>query len=311
MKHPATILLLFFFSSLNLKAQTLISDSAFIRYCCDDTNSIEKPLNSKWLTLDITVIKEKINKLPTSSKTLDDVKLILPYLFDTKYHNCLTKTIDLGYGVKLIKHTFYGGYSSFYWEAICFDKYVLKARTSISSRRDLMSKYYFNTITIPVKCLDKTLTNDVIYYDNYKKYISDSSKLFIDTFSVYSRRNEALEYFSNVLSFYDYEPFHVEYDFFGRGFDHIRYFIANNDIEGLESLLFCVNSAGRLIAARTLLYMRDRHSYKPDENALRRINDILNGSHKISMGIISCHIGRFDYDYYDIITNFEKYLIDN
>ena len=311
MKHPVTILVFFFFSTLNLRAQTLISDSALIRYCCDDTNAIEKPLNYKWLNLDKTIIKEKINKLPGSSKTLEDIKLILPYLFDTKYHNCLTNTVDLGYGVKLIKHTFYGGYSSFYWEAICFDKYVLKARTSINSRKDLMSKYYFNSITIPVKCLDKTLTNDIVYYDNINKYISDSSKLFIDTFTFYSRRNQALEYFSNVLSLYDYEPFHVEYDFLGKGFDHIRYFIANNDTEGLETLLFGVNSAGRLIAARALLYMRDKRSYKPNENALRRINEIMTGSHKISMGIISCHIGRFDYDYYDIVANFEKYLIDN
>lgn len=294
-----------------MTAQSFVSDSALIRYCCDDTNSIEKSLESKWLNLDKTIIKEKINRLPYSSATLDEVKSILPYLFDTKYHNCRTQTTDLGYGLKLIKHSFYGGYSSFYWEAVCFDNYVLKARTSIDSRRDLMSKYYFSSITIPVKCIDKTLMNDVIYHENIQKYISDSSKLFIDTFTLYSRRNEALNYFSNVLSFYDYEPFHVEYGFFDRGFDHIRYFIANNDIDGLESLLFCVNSAGRLIAARALLYMRDKYSYKPGEYALRRMNDIMAGSNKISMGIISCHIGRFDYDYFDIVTNFEKYLIDN
>jgi len=256
------------------------------------------------------VIEEIINKLPSNSETIDDLQKVLPYLFNTKYHNCSTKQVELGYGLKLLKHTFYGGYTTYYWEAITFGNYVLKARTTLSMKNTIVAKKLLQYLKNQFKCQDGELIYDQLYQTNISLYTKDSIELFIQPVQIDSRRTQALHYFTNILSDYDYTPFHINYGIHA-AFDHIRYFIANNDTEGLEKILFSPNAAGRLFAARTLIYMRETKSYVPSSKITKRIDDAILSSHKISTGMISCHIGKFDYDYFDIVENFESYLINN
>ena len=92
-------------------------------------------------------------------------------------------------------------------------------------------------------------------------------------------------------------------------FNHLRYFIANNDTKALEDILFCPSPTGRLFAARTLLYMKEKSGYVPGAAADQRIKETIANAQVIRSGILSWWMNKFDYDYYDVVRDFEKLLL--
>ena len=54
--------------------------------------------------------------------------------------------------------------------------------------------------------------------------------------------------------------------------------------------------------------MQDKFGYIPNADNDKRIKAVLKNAKLISSGILSCWINTFEYDYYDIVKDFESLL---
>ena len=73
--------------------------------------------------------------------------------------------------------------------------------------------------------------------------------------------------------------------------------------------MISVSPTSRLFAARTLLYLKEKSGYSPDGKTNQRISEVMTNAKVINSGILSCWINKFDYDYYDIVKDFENLLM--
>ena len=68
-----------------LFGQSIIEDStkpsAFIPYCNDREDKIEKPIHLDWVQIDKDIINDKLNKLPATGSTLTEIKKLIPSFF--------------------------------------------------------------------------------------------------------------------------------------------------------------------------------------------------------------------------------------
>lgn len=314
MKLPFRFILLF---SLTIPrtsvAQPMIADttkpSPFIWYCSNREVDLEKPIHLDWVQIDEDIIKNKINKLPAIGSTLTEIQKLLPQFLDGNC-NCLTSTHDLGYGLKSTQHTIYGGYGSCQVDAIYFGNNVIKLRLTIENHREIIEKYLFDVIRLPFDCLNGQISFEKTYSENVNKYLKDSGQLFIESADTNDRRRHAINYFTDVMTDGTFiKPYYIASGLGSETFDNLRYFIVNKDYTALESILFSPSPTSRLFAARTLLYMKDKFGYKPGGKTNQRIIEVMANARLISSGTVSCRINKFDYDYYDIIKDFEKLLM--
>jgi hypothetical protein len=283
--------------------------STFIPYCNDREDNLEKPIHLDWVQIDKDIIKEKLNKLPTNGSTLTEIKKLLPHFLDGKC-NCQSITQDLGYGLKSTQYTIHGGYGSCNVDAIYFGDNVLKLRLTIGNHKEIIRKYLFDIIELPFECYNGQISYEKTYSQNLNKYLKDSGQVFVESNDTNYRRRQALNYFTDVMTGGNFtKPFYITFGLGSETFNNLRYFIVNRDYEALESVLFCPSPTSRLFSARTLVYMKEKFGYKPDTKINQRIHETLQNKQLISSGIISCHIGKFEYDYFDIVNNFEQLLM--
>ncbi len=280
----------------------------FIPYCKSEDNKLEKPIHLDWVQTDKEIITNKINTLPAVASTVTNIQKIIPNFLNGNC-NCLTSTYDLGYGLKSTQHTINGGYGSCSIDAIYFNNQVIKLRIIIDNRKEIIDNYLEGIIQLPLTCINERLCYEKIYQANLNSYIASSGKLFLESSDANHRRKQAINYFTDALSGSTFaEPYYILFGLGSETFNNLRYFIINKDYDALENILYCPNPTGRLFAARTLLYMQSKYGYIPDNNITERLNDIVSNAHIIRSGILSCWINKFDYDYYDIVKDFDKLL---
>ncbi|MDB5193756.1 MAG: hypothetical protein JWQ96_3319 [Segetibacter sp.] len=163
---------------------------------------------------------------------------------------------------------------------------------------------------MPFECLNGQISYEKTYSENVKKYFKDSGQVFIESADTNYQRQQAINYFTDVLTGGTFtKPYYITFGLGSETLNNLRYFIVNKDYNALESLLFCPSPTSRLFCARTLAYMKEKFDYSPDTKISERINEILANAKLLSSGIISCHIGKFEYDYFDIVKDFEQLLM--
>lgn len=281
---------------------------SYIPYCYEEKYKLEDSIHLNWVQIDKDIIKEKINKLPAIGSTVTEIKKLIPHFFDGKC-NCVSINEDLGYGLKSTQYTIYGGYGSYNVDAIYFGDNVLKLRLTITNRRKIIEKYLLDEIRLPFACDNGQISYNMTYSENVKKYIISSGQVFLESADTIDRRREAINYFTDVMTGGTFnEPFYITVGLGHETFNNLRFFIVNKDYNALENILFSPSPTSRLFAARTLIYMRDKYYYKPAPVINTRIKDVLANAQLIRSGIISICINKLDYDYYDIIKDFEHLL---
>ena len=283
--------------------------SSFIAYCNDNEDKLDKPIHLDWVQIDKNIIKNKLNKLPAIGSTISEIKKLLPHYLDGKC-NCQSITQDLGYGLKSTQHIIYGGYGSCNVDVIYFGDNVMKLRLTIGNHKEIIEKYLLDVIQLPFDCLNGQISYEKTYSENVKKYLKVLGDLFIESADTNSRRRHAINYFTDVMTGGTFtKPYYITFGLGSETFNNLRYFIVNKDYAALESILFSPSPTSRLFAARTLLYMKDKYSYRPDSKTNQRISEVMANAKLISSGILSCWINKFDYDYYDIVKDFESLLM--
>lgn len=309
------LILIAFFSlttSKNVFGQVKNADStkpsSFIPYCNDREDNIEKPIHMDWVQLDKDIIIDKLNKLPAIASTITEIKKLIPHFLDGKC-NCRSTTEDLGYGLKSTQHTIHGGYGSCNVDAIYFGDNVLKIRLTIANHKEIIEKHLLDLIKLPFDCLNGQISYEKIYHDNLEKYLRDSGHVFLESVDTNYRRRQAINYFTDVMTGGTFQkPFYITFGLGSETFNNLRFFIVNKDYKALESILFSPSPTSRLFAARTLVYMQDKFGYRPPIETDKRMKEVLKDAKLISSGILSCWINKFEYDYYDIVKDFENLL---
>ncbi len=296
-----------------LFGQSIIADSikpsSFIPYCNDRDDKLEDPIHLEWLQKDKEIIKNKLNKLPANGSTLTEIKKFIPNFLDGKC-NCQSHSKDLGYGLKSTQHTIHGGYGSCNVDAIYFGDNVIKLRLTISNHKEIVQKYLLDVIQLPFECLNGQISYEKTYLENVKKYLKDSGQLFIESADTNYQRRQAINYFTDVMTGGTFtKPYYITFGLGSETFNNLRFFIVNKDYQALESILFSPSPTSRLFAARTLMYMQEKFGYIATADNDKRIKDILKNAQLIRSGIISCHIDKFEYDYFDIVKDFEQLLM--
>ena len=296
-----------------LFGQSKIPDSTkpsfFIPFCNDREDKLEEPIHLDWVQIDKDIIKDKLNKLPTSGSTLTEIKKLIPHFLDG-ICNCQSLTQNLGYGLKSTQHTIHGGYGSCNVDAIYFGNNILKLRLTISNHNEVIKKYLVDVIKLPFECINGQISYDKIYLENIKTYLKDSGQVFIGSADTNYRRRQAINYFTDVMTGGTFtKPYYITFGLGSETFNNLRYFIVNKDYAALENILFSPSPTSRLFAARTLVYMKDKFSYKANSKTNQRISEEIKNAKLISSGIVSCWINKFNYDYYDIVKDFDNLLM--
>lgn len=280
----------------------------FIPYCSDKSEPIEKPFEMDWVQTDINVITEKINHVPEFSSSIEKLKKLLPDFIDGA-KNAMNETYDLGYNLKSTLHTIPGGYGSYNVDVLYYKNSILKIRLSIVNHEEILEEYLVKKINLPFTCLNGLPAFELVNESNIKTYEKEYGKVFIQSNDNNTKRKDAINYFTNIYSGGEFkEPYYILFGLGSQTFDNLRYFIVNKDYEVLEDLLYSPSPTSRLFVARTLLYLKEKSSYLPSEKIEKRTNEILANSELIKSGIVSSWVNKFEYDYFDVVKDYEKLL---
>jgi len=285
-----------------------INPLIFISYCNEERESVEKPIVQDWVDTDLEILKQKINPLPEIGNSIANILKLIPHFKNGKC-NCNSSTQNYDLELNLSQHTIYGGYGSFQIDVLHFKDKVLKMRISLSNDSEIIENYLLKEIKLPFKCQNDNIIYEKVYSDNLEFYRTTKGKLFLESEDSIELKRNAVNYFLDVYSGGEFiKPYYFNYRLGSRTFDHLRYFIVNEDVGALETILFSPSPTSRLLAARTLIYLQERNLYNPSKIIKERIDYSISKSEKIRSGILSCWVGKFEYDYYDIVNNFEEYL---
>jgi hypothetical protein len=280
----------------------------FIPYCNDKNEPIDKPIEMDWVQTDIDIIKNKINNIPKYGLTINKLTELIPHFIDGKC-NCQSVTYDLGYALKSTQHTIHGGYGSYNVDALYSNNSILKIRLTISNHKEIIENYLIENIELPFACLNGMPTYEIINHDNIKTYTKKNGRIFIESNDTNSKRQNAINYFTDIYNGGVFEkPNYITFGLGSETFNNLRYFIVNKDYFALEDLLYSPSPTSRLFAARTLIYVKEKQDYEPTKEIKNRTKEIISNSEPIKSGIISCWVNKFDYDYFDIVKDYEKLL---
>jgi hypothetical protein len=257
---------------------------------------------------DKDIIINKINKIPSIGSSVTEIQRVIPHFLDGKC-NCSSGANNLGYGLTISQHTIYGGYGSCDVEVLHFNDHVIKLKLTINNSNEIIKNYLSDIIQLPFVCMDGRVSYVKTYAVNLNKYLKDSGQLYLESVDTNYRRRAAINYFSDVMSSETFKvPYRITFGLGPETFNNLRYFIVNKDYNALESILFSPSPTSRLFAARTLLYMQDKLGYRPEKKVDNRIKETIAKAQLISSGIISCWLNKFDFDYYNIVKDFEYFL---
>jgi len=263
--------------------------------------------------MDIDVITNKVNKLAALGNRIEGIETILPKFVDGRECNCRSFTKDMGYKLKMTEHTFFGGSGTYTASALYFNNNVIQLRLTISfPYRNSFNESIVNAIKLPFDCVNGTVAFEKTYSDKFQLYNKTIGTLFLSSTDSNERRKEAINYFTNPLAGWPPLKYYSSSSSFLTGaFDNLRYFITNNDFDALEQLLFCADLNSRVLAARTLIYLKDEKKYQPSAVIKQRIDEVIAKAEVITIYPNQSFIGEIGkLERYDLVNDFEKYLKD-
>lgn len=283
---------------------------AHINYCLGEQTELDKPIRADWVQIDVDIIRGQLTKVAEGGSTIPEIKKVLPH-FLTGNYTSRSYTYNLNYGLKSTLLTIRGsGYGTFNVHAVYFGDYVLKLRLTIENHKEIVTKYLLEFMTLSYVCQNGMIAYEKTYSENVKKYLSDSGHVFLESADTNDRRREAINYFTDVMTGSTFEsPYYVRYRLGSETFDNLRYFIANNDYQALESILFSPGTTSRLLAARTLLHMQEKFGYKPGTDIEKTMKEVLRNAELIQSGAYGgCLLPNIKPEYYDVVKDFESLL---
>lgn len=293
------------------KAQNDTLPSFLVQYCNYDKLLSDKPIERKYIDMDVDVITNKVNKLASLGNTISGIETILPKFIDGTECNCRSFTKDIGYKLKMTEHTFFGGSGTYTASALYFDNNVIQLRLTISfPYRNSFDERIANAIKLPFDCVNGAVAFEKTYIDKFQLYNKTITTLFLTSTDSNDRRKEAINYFTNVLAGWPPLKYYSSSSNFLTGaFDNLRYFITNNDFDALEQILFCPDLNSRVLAARTLIYLKDEKKYQFSELIKQRIDDVISKAEVITIYPNQSFIGEIGkLERYDLVNDFEKFL---
>jgi hypothetical protein len=305
---------LIFGNNILTKGQRFFVDTTkpeiFIASCYGSAKYEEKkPLHQDWANIDVNNLKNKINLVPKNSNTIPKLKRILPDMFDS-LSNSINVNEELGYNLKTIEYEIAGGYGSYTVNILYFDTLIIKLSLSIHNSSEIIEQFLEPAMKLPFYCSNGVPTYEKVFFENIVEYEKRNTKLFLVSIDTNERRKNAINYFTDCMTNGVFKsPYYVRFGIGNETFNNLRYFIVNKDYSSLESILFCPNPTSRLFAARALLYIKEKYFYSPTPEISLRMSKEVSNAKMIKSGILSCWIGKFEYDYYDVIKNFETYLL--
>ena len=292
-------------------SQNNSNDSSFksLILCYKSKDTVEQPIHLEWVQIDKDIINNILNRLSKHSTTISEIQNYIPTILEGKC-NCERITYNLGYGLKSTLYQIYGGYGSFNVDVIYYSDKVIKLRISIiGNYKELIEKYLLNEFQFTLNCSNEYLSFEKTNSTNFDNYVKDSGRLYIESNDSNIQRRNAINYFMNIMSGGTFkEPYYI-LEGVSLTFIYLQYFILNNDYKALESILFSPSPTSRLFAARTLIYMKEKFGYHANKKNKLRIKETIEKAEKIRSGVVSCWSGKFKYDYFDIIKDYDKLLM--
>lgn len=219
---------------------------------------------------------------------------------------------EIGKELKIVKGEIDGNYIYFKIRIIEFKNTPIEYEIVYKSFEPVFGKEYYKEIRDTTFCVNNNLSfrkwnkeNLKIYKENYKE-----SFWFIPSENKYNRKIEALEYLTDYSATVNdrVRINHVDWIFWEKTMNHIRYLILNKDIETLTKVINSPNKEGRIIGAIALNYLSKTNNEILSKTVSQTIKDILyKDGTTIKTGIDLSHWGEPSV-YIDISKEFERYL---
>lgn len=285
--------------------------TSVLEYCTDHLWSVANPIDLEKANRDIDIFLDIINILPLAGNSILGIKEVIPEFPSTDENDSWRYTYDLGYGLKSTAFGFFGGgYGTYNVSVIYYDDNVIKLRITMRHNEEFIKQYLLEHIKLPFECINGLISYDTTYEESLSRIPFNYNNMHFESRDTNLLRRQSINYFVDVLTGSEFNiPFYVEYYLGRKTKSYLRYFIETSDSRALESILFCPNPTGRLFAAAALTHMMENSRYSPTSIVAKRLDEVVSDSKILKSGKPSCLKGKFDYDYYDIVGDFERLIL--
>ncbi len=289
----------FFFLFYSCYGQTVYElNKAELEHChtCKPKDKNPNP-NSDWVETDLTRFREMVNPIANLKPTVTDYLTVYPSLLTGK-GNTSSKTIELLDELKLVTHDFHGGYTSFNLKILTYNDLIIYSRLDTEVKENVFENIYLKEITVPLTCSGANME----YYKLFSKNLSEYQKkhpnftLEIDTDE---NSTDALNAYYNLNQVeWNLDTYHVDGNFVHFANNFFKTLLKNKEYDIIKKLIFGVNPVSR-IYAYSALERAEKDGYNMDQETKKQMEVVKKNGLKFKSGIVSCWIGKFDYDYYD------------
>jgi hypothetical protein len=304
MKILVSTLFIFLFYSCN--GQTVYEiNKAELENChtCKPKEKNAHP-NPEWIETDLTRFREMVNPIADLKPSVSDFLTIYPSLLSGK-GNASSKTIGLLDELKLISHDFYGGYTSFNLKILTYNDLIIYSRLDTEVEENVFENIYLKEISIPLTCSGANME----YYKLYNQNLSEYQKKYPN----FTLEIDTDEYNTDALNAYynlnqvewNMDTYHVDDDFVHFANTFFKTLLEKKEYDIIKKLIFGINPVSR-IYAYSALERAEKDGYKIDMETKKQMEIVKKSGLKFKSGILSCWIGKMDYDYYDFAIETEK-----
>ena len=264
---------------------------------CEIRRELEYP-NQDYVETDIIRYREMVNPIANLKPSIKEYKKIYPSLLNAK-GNTISDSIVLKDELKLIKHRFFGGYSNFQLSILAYNDLIINVRLELEVIYNIFENIYLKEITIPLTCFG----NDMEYFQHFENNLKEYQKKypnFILEADINKYSIESLNAFSFLNQIdWNIDAYHVDDEFIFQANLSSEHLLKNKEFELLEKVIFGINPVSR-IYAYSAFERAEKQGYEINDELKTQMSKVKAESGlKFKSGILSCHIGKYDYDYYD------------
>ncbi|MCB9241561.1 MAG: hypothetical protein H6608_10530 [Flavobacteriales bacterium] len=269
----------------------------------------ERPIRMDWVNLDIELFK-RLNNLDSSSASFKKLVQTLKGPAKGSYYSR-----KINHGLQLSKIPLYGGYTSVYLDVLHKGDTLLQVNAHFGTYRELLEAYYLPVITIPLFGRYHHVEYQRFYTESIHEIQRLDPTLFYPYFGDTTQRSAAIRFFSDIefsrphLDLEAHQP-HVYSSYWTEGVPLLKSLVERKDTAALINIIHSPWPENTMMAAGSLNYLRIHQSIQLTPAVSQKVDDILQADSVIRNGIISCWVGRFDYEYIDVKNNFEELILN-
>jgi hypothetical protein len=263
--------------------------------------------NMEYVNMDLKIIQDKFNVIADLGGTVEDFLKAFPEI-EQERGGHLNSKITLAGGIIFREHEYFGGYATFKLTLLSYNNKILKVTSSISTYYDLLKEHYVNAFKVPLQCPAEKLAFVRIYDKNVTTYQKTNPRFQLTAGK--GKQKEAFTFFADYEfnHWYPSAPVHVDDNYISKAMEHAKVLMEKEPYTLLEDLLYSVNRTGQIFAAATLNHCRTKKNYTPTPEIVTKIEYIKDSGTVLTVGTISCWMGRFNHDYVDIWKDYDKIL---